>query len=90
MGDCGGWWVRSAVAVADELHGGEEQGEEAGGEASHGEHEGRASRSWCVGPWWVTPPKTVKMSAAERTPVPKMMRPVRRSLRVSGCIGAGD
>src|SRR5258705_6267507 len=32
------------------------------------------------------PPKLVKMSAAAMAPVPKMSRPVRRSLRVSGCI----
>src|ERR1700678_980339 len=37
----------------------------------------------------VTPPKTVNIRRTEMAPVPKIARPVKRSLRVSGCIGCG-
>ncbi len=68
---------------------GEKQGEEAGGKAAHGEHEGEPAEVGVGALVRVMPPKMVKMSAAAMAPVPKMGRPVRRSLRVSGCIG-GD
>jgi len=49
----------------------------------------RASQPELVwGPWRPAPPKTVNISKVESAPVRKMLRPVVRSLRVSGCIGA--
>ena len=82
-----GGHCRLAAAVAEELEGGEQQGEEAGGKAAHREHQREPAEVGVRALSAVMPPKLVKISAAAMTPVPKMRRPVRRSLRVSGCIG---
>src|SRR6266567_979022 len=41
------------------------------------------------GPWRSTPPKMVRVARAAMAPVAKIVRPVRRSFFVSGCIRTG-
>ena len=55
--DCGGWaWL--AAAVADELEAARTQGEEAGGKAAHGEHQGEPAAVGVRALAALIPPKT--------------------------------